>query len=141
MLDKLPRIIPVVDMVAVPMTTTPSSIVSTLVMVVMRSALATNTTTTPLTVSIVVVVAVLLVAEPQYSPGFHTPRAPNPAHGFPHGGGQARGGVGGRCIRQPGGGLHPNNRNMSKSKGWTLQGSLLTLWMDENSSQQSNKNC
>ena len=28
---------------------------------------------------------------------------------------------------------------MSKSKGWTLQGSLLTLWMDENSSQQSNK--
>ena len=31
------------------------------------------------------------------------------------------------------------NRNMSKSKGWTLQSSLLTLWMDENSSQQSNK--
>ena len=29
------------------------------------------------------------------------------------------------------------NRNMSKS---TLQSSLLTLWMDENSSQQSNKN-
>ena len=29
------------------------------------------------------------------------------------------------------------NRNMSKSKGWTLQSSLLTLWMDENSSQQS----
>ena len=34
-----------------------------------------------------------------------------------------------------------NNRNMSKSKGWTLQSSLLTLWMDENSNQQSNKNC
>ena len=34
-----------------------------------------------------------------------------------------------------------SNRNMSKSKGWTLQGSLLMLWMDENSSQQSNKNC
>ena len=33
------------------------------------------------------------------------------------------------------------NRNMSKLKGWTLQSSLLTLWMDENSSQQSNKNC
>ena len=32
------------------------------------------------------------------------------------------------------------NRNMSKSKGWTLQGSLLKLWMDENASQQSNKN-
>ena len=32
-----------------------------------------------------------------------------------------------------------NNRNMSKSKGWILQGSLLMLWMDENSSQQSNK--
>ena len=31
------------------------------------------------------------------------------------------------------------NRNMSKSKGWTLQGSLLKLWMDENASQQSNK--
>ena len=28
---------------------------------------------------------------------------------------------------------------MSKSKGWTLQGSLLMLWMDENSSQQTNK--
>ena len=28
---------------------------------------------------------------------------------------------------------------MSKSKSWTLQGSLLTLWMDENLSQQSNK--
>ena len=27
------------------------------------------------------------------------------------------------------------NRNMSKSKGWTLQSSLLMLWMDENSSQ------
>ena len=25
--------------------------------------------------------------------------------------------------------------------GWTLQSSLLTLWMDENSNQQSNKNC
>ena len=25
-------------------------------------------------------------------------------------------------------------------KGWTLQGSLLKLWMDENASQQSNKN-
>ena len=34
----------------------------------------------------------------------------------------------------------PFNRNMSKSKGWTLQSSLLTLWMDENSNQQSNKN-
>ena len=32
------------------------------------------------------------------------------------------------------------NKNMSKSKGWTLLGSLLRLWMDENSSQQSNKN-
>ena len=28
---------------------------------------------------------------------------------------------------------------MSKSKGWTLQASLLMLWMDENSGQQSNK--
>ena len=28
---------------------------------------------------------------------------------------------------------------MSKSKGWTIQGSLLKLWMDENVSQQSNK--
>ena len=37
--------------------------------------------------------------------------------------------------------VHNLNRNMSKSKGWTLQSSLLTLWMDENSSQQSNKNC
>ena len=34
-----------------------------------------------------------------------------------------------------------SNRNMSKSKGWTLQSSLLMLWMDENLSQQSNKNC
>ena len=34
-----------------------------------------------------------------------------------------------------------HNRNMSKLKGWTLQSSLLTLWMDENLSQQSNKNC
>ena len=34
-----------------------------------------------------------------------------------------------------------SNRNMSKSKGWTLQSSLLMLWMDENSNQQSNKNC
>ena len=25
------------------------------------------------------------------------------------------------------------NRNMSKSKGWTLQSYLLMLWMDENS--------
>ena len=33
------------------------------------------------------------------------------------------------------------NRNMSKSKGSTLQSSLLMLWMDENSNQQSNKNC
>ena len=33
------------------------------------------------------------------------------------------------------------NRNMSKSKGWTLQSSLLTLRMDENSNQQSTKNC
>ena len=33
------------------------------------------------------------------------------------------------------------NRNMSKSKGWTLQSSLLMLWMDENLNQQSNKNC
>ena len=32
-----------------------------------------------------------------------------------------------------------SNRNMSKLKGWTLQGSLLMLWMDENASQQSNK--
>ena len=32
-------------------------------------------------------------------------------------------------------------RNMSKSKGWTLQSSLSTLWMDENSNQQSHKNC
>ena len=45
---------------------------------------------------------------PLYSPGFHTPRAPNPARGFPRGGGQARGGVGGRRMRQPGGGLCPN---------------------------------
>ena len=28
---------------------------------------------------------------------------------------------------------------MSKLKGWTLLGSLLKLWMDENASQQSNK--
>ena len=34
-----------------------------------------------------------------------------------------------------------SNRNMSKSKGWTLQTSLLMLWMDENLNQQSNKNC
>ena len=34
-------------------------------------------------------------------------------------------------------GMSPN-RNMSKLKGWTLQRSLLTLWMDENSNQQSN---
>ena len=33
------------------------------------------------------------------------------------------------------------NRNMSKSKGWTLQSSLLMLWMDEKSNQQSNRNC
>ena len=33
------------------------------------------------------------------------------------------------------------NRNTSKSKGQMLQGSLLRLWMDENASQQSNKNC
>ena len=33
-----------------------------------------------------------------------------------------------------------DNRNMSKSKGWTLLGSLLRLWMDENAGQQSNKN-
>ena len=33
------------------------------------------------------------------------------------------------------------NRNMSKLKGWTLLSSLLKLWMDENASQQSNKNC
>ena len=26
-------------------------------------------------------------------------------------------------------------------KWWMLQGSLLMLWMDENMSQQSNKNC
>ena len=38
-------------------------------------------------------------------------------------------------------GSKPTNRNMSKSKGWTLQSSLLIIWMDENSSQQSNKNC
>ena len=31
------------------------------------------------------------------------------------------------------------NRNMSKSKGWTLQSSLLMLWMDEDSSQQQTK--
>ena len=35
---------------------------------------------------------------PLYSPGFQTPRRPNPAHGFPRGGGQARGGFGGRRI-------------------------------------------
>ena len=45
---------------------------------------------------------------PLYSPRFHIPRAPNPARGFPRAGGQARGGVGGRRIRQPGGGLRPN---------------------------------
>ena len=45
---------------------------------------------------------------PLYSPGFQTPRAPNPVCGFPRGGGQARGGFGGRRIRQPGGGLRPN---------------------------------
>ena len=28
-----------------------------------------------------------------------------------------------------------STRNMSKSKGWTLQSSLLMLWMDENSSE------
>ena len=31
------------------------------------------------------------------------------------------------------------NLTESKSKGWTLQSSLLMLWMDENLSQQSNK--
>ena len=45
---------------------------------------------------------------PLYSPGFHTPRAPNAARGFRCGGGQARGGVSGRRIRQPGGGLRPS---------------------------------
>ena len=30
------------------------------------------------------------------------------------------------------------NRNMSKLKGWTLQSSLIMLWMDGNSNQQSN---
>ena len=45
---------------------------------------------------------------PMYTPGFHSPQAPNPTHGFPRGGGQARGGIGGHCIRQHGGGLHPN---------------------------------
>ena len=41
---------------------------------------------------------------PMYSPGFHTPQAPNLTHGFPHSGGQARGGVGGCRISQPGSG-------------------------------------
>ena len=36
------------------------------------------------------------------------------------------------------GDLFKFNRNMSKSKGWTLQSSLLMLRMDENSNQQSN---
>ena len=27
--------------------------------------------------------------------------------------------------------LEPSNRNMSKSKGWTLQSSLLKLWMEK----------
>ena len=34
-----------------------------------------------------------------------------------------------------------SDRNMSKSKGWTLQSSMLTLWKGENSNQHSNKNC
>ena len=29
------------------------------------------------------------------------------------------------------GDMAANNRNMSKSKGWTLQSSLLTLWMEK----------
>ena len=45
---------------------------------------------------------------PLYSPGFQTPRAPNPARSFPRGGGQARGGFGGRRVHQPDGGLCPN---------------------------------
>ena len=28
-------------------------------------------------------------------------------------------------------GIGYSNRNMSKSKGWTLQSSLLTLWMEK----------
>ena len=35
--------------------------------------------------------------------------------------------------------LFSTNRNTSKLKGSTLQGSLLLLWMDENVSQQSNE--
>ena len=34
-----------------------------------------------------------------------------------------------------------SNRNMSKSKLRMIQGSLLMPWMEENTSQQSNKNC
>ena len=45
-----------------------------------------------------------------------------------------------KCWKMPKKADTPFNRNMSKSKGWTLQGSLLMLWMDENASQQSNKN-
>ena len=29
-------------------------------------------------------------------------------------------------------GVKASNRNMSKSKGWTLQSSLLTFWMEKN---------
>ena len=40
----------------------------------------------------------------------------------------------------PGIALGNGNRNTSKSKARTPQGCLLMLWMDENASQQSNKN-
>ena len=107
MLIKLPHIIPVVDMVVIPLTTVPSSIITALVVVVTTTALATNTATTPLTISIMVVVAVLLVATLLCTHLVST------VHELPiplmaSRGGQARGGIGGHCIRQPGGGLHPN---------------------------------
>ena len=39
----------------------------------------------------------------------------------------------------PGVALHVRNRNMSKSKGWTLQSSLLTLWMKKTRANNQTK--
>ena len=37
-------------------------------------------------------------------------------------------------------GVSPYNRNMSKSKVWTLQSSLLTLWMEKTQVNNQTKN-
>ena len=49
--------------------------------------------------------------------------------------------LGADYFEDPDGTFVSHNRNVSKSTGWTLQTSLLVLWMDENLNQQSNKNC